>query len=302
MRFTDLFSLSAATLGILANILIFPHLLAASEVDIPFQHAYRSRFTEVTGIHPPYAAYWFFAAALFQLHALLAPRKEEGSLFHGVRMLLLVGCIAAGLLIGSRMPVIAFSLAAILLGALLLPRKRAILLGILVPCIVALAAWLSPSLRERTMELVGIGTDHRTGEQTSISIRTPIIHCSFTLLEEHWLVGTGQADVQPALDLCYAEVGHGPMMKQGYGPHCQPLQWWLAFGLPGLAAFVLLFGWSMREALRNKDHMHLSFLVFMLLCGFTEDLLTRQWGVVFFAFFNTLFMALARTTAPAHDR
>lgn len=302
LRFTDVFSWAAGILAVLSNILIYPHLLAAWEVDMPFQHAYRSGFAEVTGIHPPYAAYWFFAAALFQLNGLLTPMQGEGSLLRLVRVVLLGGCMAAGLLIGSRMPVIAFGIAAVVLGALHLPRKRAFQLSVAVLGIIIVAAWLSPSLRERTQELAGIGTNHRDTEQTSISIRTPITHCAFSLLEEHWMLGTGQLELQPALDRCYMELGQEAMMKQGYGPHCQPLQWWLAFGIAGLAAFLLLFGWSMREARRHKDHMHLAFLVFLLLCCLTEDLLTRQWGVVLFAFFNTLFIAAQREAAPTNDR
>lgn len=298
LRFADVFSLAAMVLAVLANILIYPHLLAAMEVDMPFQHAYRAGFAEATGIHPPYAAYWFFVAALFQLHGVLAPMRDEESLIRFVRMALLVGCMAAGLLIGSRMPVIAFGIAAMVLGALHLQRKRAVQLTLVVLSIIATATWLSPILRERTTELTGIGTDHRDTEQTSISIRTPITHCTFGLLEEHWVLGTGQPEVQPALDQCYAELGHEAMMRQGYGPHCQPLQWWLALGIAGLAAFLLLFGWGMREARRHKDHAHLAFLVFMLLCCLTEDLLTRQWGIVFFAFFNTLFIAAQREAVP----
>lgn len=301
-RFIDVFSLAAAILAAYANILIYPHLLAAWEVDTSFQHAYRSGFAQITGVHPPYAAYWFFAAALFQLHGLLAPVKDEGSLFHFVRIVLLVGCLAAGLLIGSRMPVIAFAIAALVLVVFSFQRKRAVQLGIAIVGFTALAALLSPGLRERTKELAGIGTDHRDREQTSISIRTPITHCSFALLDEYWVLGMGQSELQPALDRCYVELGHNAMTGQGYGPHDQPLQWWLAFGLAGLGVFILLFGWSMREARRNKDHAHLAFLVFMILCCLTEDLLTRQWGVVFFAFFNTLFIAAQREAGPTNER
>jgi O-antigen ligase len=282
-------------------LLIYPHLLAAGVVGIPFQHAYRSGFAEVTGVHPPYAAYWFFAVALFQLHGLLTPLQGEGSWIRVVRMFALAVCLLAGLLIGSRMPVIAFAIAALVLVARALQWKHAVQWGIIIMGFTAMAAWLSPALRERTEELTGSGVEHLDTEQTSISIRTPIMHCSFSLLEEHWILGTGQAELQPALDRCYEQLDHNAMTGQGYGPHDQPLQWWLALGLAGLCAFVLLFGWSMREAWLHKHHLHLALLVFIILCCLTEDLLTRQWGVVFFAFFNTLFITQQREVGPAND-
>lgn len=302
IRLVDVFSFAATVLAIHANILIIPHLLAAPEVDLPFQHAYRSGFAEITGIHPPYAAYWFFGGALFQLYGLSAPAKDEGSVMRIVRMATLFGCAAAGLLIGSRMPVIAFGIAALVMVAFSVPRMRALQWGIGLVLLLALAALLSPGLRERTKELAGIGSDLGNGQQTSISIRTPITLCSVSLLEEHWILGIGQPKVQPALDRCYLETGHSSMAQGSYGPHCQPMEWWLAFGIAGLAAFVLLFGWSMREARHHKDHVHLAFVVFMLLCCLTEDVLTRQWGVVFFAFFNSLFIAAQRTRGlePSH--
>jgi hypothetical protein len=302
VRFMDVFSLAAAVLAVLANTLLIPHLVAAAEIDASFQHAYRSGFAEVTGVHPPYAAYWFFAGALFQLHGLLAPVRDEGSLIRCARVIILVGCAMAGLLIGSRMPVIAFVIAAVVLVSLRLSRRHALRVGVAIVLTTALAALLSPALRERTKELTGIGTDRRDAEQTSISVRTPVVHCSFSVLKDHWLSGAGQPEVQPALDRCYATRGHDAMIQQGYGPHCQPLQWWLAFGIAGPAAFVVLFGWSMREAWGRKDHIHLAFLVFLFLCCLTEDLLTRQWGVVFFAFFNTVFVATQRAAQPTNSR
>ena len=52
-------------------------------------------------------------------------------------------------------------------------------------------------------------------------------------------------------------------------------------------------------ARQRGDALHMAFLLFMLLCCLTEDLLTRQWGVVFFAFFNTLFVAGGRMNDKA---
>jgi len=289
-RSMDVFSIASLLLAVVVNCNIL--LLTTDRAD-SFAVVYRARFGEFSGVHPPYAAYWFFAAALFQVHRALAVRRSmEEHRFIALRVVIIAGCTTAGALIGSRMPVAAFMAAMVVLLFAHLRRSMAIgstvLMGV---CFVATLVLL-PGLRERVQELgAGSMIMPRANELTSVNIRTPITQCTFQLLEENWLLGVGQQHTQFALDACYESLDLPLMIDQGYGPHDQPLHWWLAFGVAGFAAFALLFGWSFRHAWQRSDMIHLAFLLFLLLCCFTEDLLTRQWGVVLFAFFNTLFIA-----------
>ncbi|HRH71165.1 MAG TPA: glycosyltransferase [Flavobacteriales bacterium] len=299
-RLCGVFTVSAALLALFANVSAIPFLLAAGEVGTSFSSTFRLAFSENTGVHPPYAACWFLGAALFQVHWILASRALLLPRIIGVlgRVALVVFLVASALLLGSRMPVIAFAAGATLLLFMHLRSKQALgwMVGLL--SVIGLGAIAMPGIHERMLEVFAPAAAG-SGPLNSIDIRRPIAQCSLELLEQNWIAGLGGTALQPALDACYSALGHPFMANGSYGPHCQPLQFWLAYGIPGLAAFVLLFGWSSRIARQRGDALHMAFLLFMLLCCLTEDLLTRQWGVVFFAFFNTLFVAAGRTNDKA---
>ncbi|MEZ4739628.1 MAG: O-antigen ligase family protein [Flavobacteriales bacterium] len=294
-----IFTLCGTVLALVVNALMLPYLKQAWEVDASFSSTYRFAFSDISGVHPPYAAYWFLVGALFQVDVLFSAftkwRPIRSILW---RIAVLIVMVVTALFIGSRMPLFAFGAGVVLLLFMRLPRVVAMRSSILVLGLLAAAVLLSPGIRERMGELLPF-EDGATSNATmnSVEIRRPITDCSLALLEEHWIMGIGGAEVQGALDTCYASLGLGHMEANGYGPHDQALHWWLSYGILGLTAFALLFGWSMRRAWQRKDALHLSFLLFMLLCTFTEDLLTRQWGVVLFACFNTLFVAGGNGTA-----
>jgi len=295
--FTTVFTLSGTVLAVVVNALMLPYLSEAWEIDAPFSSTYRYELADISGVHPPYAAYWFLVGALFQLDVLLGAfnkwRPLRSLLWRTASVIILV---VTALFIGSRMPLFAFGAGVVVLLFMRLPRAVAVRLSVLAMFLLGAAVLLSPGIRERMVEVLPFGnTTAQHIAMNSIEIRGPITDCSLALLEENWIVGVGAAEVQRSLDVCYGSLGLDHMVASGYGPHDQALHWWLSYGILGLAAFALLFGWCIRRAWQRKDALHLSFLLFMLLCSFTEDLLTRQWGVVLFACFNTFFVAGSTT-------
>ena len=298
-RMMDLFSWSALALAIWANghILISAQAWPAmSEASVPFSQYYRSTFAIATVVHAPFAAYWFFTASLFQIHRSL----QHEHIFRW-RMVFASALVVAGVLIGSRLPIIAFAIA---FASLLLfhfnTRKAlgwifggAVALGVMVLAL--------PGSRDRAIEAYST-LSSKTGVHSinSVSVRSPILQCSLQLLEDHWIIGMGQTAVQPALDACYTDQQRSFLADGSYSTHDQALHWWLSFGILGLAAFVLLFGYSLRAAFHRRDAIHFTFVLFILLCCLTENVLARQWGVVLFACFNSLFLA-AKHVAPRTD-
>lgn len=285
-RMIDVFTVAAIALAVFVNLAIFVNE-SDLEPSTTFSADYRDAFFGITGVHPPFAAYWFFSAALFQVQ--LALQNERNAKWRMVFASLLV---ISGAMIGSRMPIIAFGVA---LATLLLFRfdKRKALLWIS-STVVALGVlvMILPGSRTRVIEAYNtLSSEIGTAGINSVSVRSPILQCSLQLLEEHWIIGMGQSAVQPALDACY-QANKLPILADGsYSTHNQPLHWWISFGILGLVAFILLFGYSLRIAMNRRDAIHVAFVVFILLCCFTENVLGRQWGVVVFACFNSLFMA-----------
>ena len=294
----DLFGLAAVLLAVYANIGVALSEVPPEVKAMPgYAYNYRAMFSVMTSLHPPYAAYFFLTGSLFQLTRVLDGAKARAWRIAAVLLL-----FVSALLLASRMPLVAFAVAAILVFLLRLSRSTAIIAAVALICgSIALAA-VVPSARQRMAEIL-LGTTSPTvqSEVTSTNIRMPIAHCSAETIRDHWLVGTGEANAQATLDDCYRQFDIPLLLDGSYGTHNQLLHWWLCFGIAGPALFIVYFGALLRHAWQERNSAHLAFLVFLVLCMTTENLLARQWGVVLFACFNALFIAGSATdkaTAP----
>lgn len=282
-RAADVFALAALALALLANLHIAAMPPAAG---VPFEHAYRAAFAVVTGIHPPYAAYFFLTGALLMVERAL--RTSAHRLLRGGAALLLV---LASVLVASRTPLAAFVLAAIVLLLWRLPQALALRSAIILMVLTVALALVMPTSRQRitevfTTELAMPGA----ATVNSVNERYAVAYCSLENLKRHWVVGLGQPEVQPALDACYARLDDTRYADGSHDTHCQPLHWWLSFGLIGLLLYPVLLLLPLRAALRHGAAQAAVVLVFFGVCGLTENVLARQWGVVTFAFLVPLFL------------
>ena len=71
--------------------------------------------------------------------------------------------------------------------------------------------------------------------------------------------------------------------------HNQYIQTFAELGIFGLVLVVILMGTNLKNALKAKDFVHISFAVLMISLFLTESFLARQRGVVFFSVFYCLF-------------
>jgi len=126
-------------------------------------------------------------------------------------------------------------------------------------------------------------------EKNSVSIRQDIYACAVPLLQEHYLVGLGPGNVFPKLMECYGDLPDGTAMAQRLNTHNQWLDSILQAGVFGLLAllltvlipFVLFF---------RKEKLYAAFLVLVSLSFFTENILHRQMGLVWFVMVQCLFL------------
>jgi hypothetical protein len=125
--FTTVFTLSGTVLAVVVNALMLPYLSEAWEIDAPFSSTYRYELADISGVHPPYAAYWFLVGALFQLDVLLGAfnkwRPLRSLLWRTASVIILV---VTALFIGSRMPLFAFGAGVVVLLFMRLPRAVAV--------------------------------------------------------------------------------------------------------------------------------------------------------------------------------
>lgn len=108
--------------------------------------------------------------------------------------------------------------------------------------------------------------------------------------DKRLLFGYGIGDVQHQTDYYYMLYGLAPNWFEGYNLHNQYLQYLVTYGLIVLFFFCLYIAYSIYLAFKNKDKLHLLFLILISFAFLFECLLSRNKGIVIFIFFNTLFL------------
>ncbi len=122
--------------------------------------------------------------------------------------------------------------------------------------------------------------------------RANIRSCVKSILGQssYWLTGLGTGDANQALLHCYESKGMDFEARHHLNAHHIFFQETLRHGLFGLLLLMSLLGFPLWWAFKQEKYLYLAFLLLIILVGLTESLLSRQAGVVFYAFFNTLFL------------
>ena len=123
----------------------------------------------------------------------------------------------------------------------------------------------------------------------STNLRTAIYNCSFSLVQKSGLIGFAPADIQQELNECYKKFNTPAFKKTNYNTHNQYLDYLLSFGIIGLLLILFVFFYYLKIAIVNKDNLHLNFLILLYIVLFTENILSRNTGIVLFVTFNSLF-------------
>lgn len=114
-----------------------------------------------------------------------------------------------------------------------------------------------------------------------------------------FLIGRGTGDAQKYLDAFYEKkIVHNPEAVKhqakwkfkGVHYHNQFIQTNVETGIFGLVALLLIFLGSLKQGLKKKSREHVLFVVICALFFVADSVLMRHKGVVFFAFFNILFI------------
>lgn len=104
------------------------------------------------------------------------------------------------------------------------------------------------------------------------------------------ITGYGVGDLQDYLDYYYLWYGLAPNWYEEYNIHSQYLHILLSTGSLVLLVFLVYLGFSYIKAISNHNYLHLYFLLLVSFVFVIEVMLVRNKGIVFFFFFNTLFL------------
>lgn len=290
IQLTDLFLLFT-TLMCLVTLVHF----AVSGMFSKFQEAssfnsfYRDEAMRIWRKHPTYLSVYIGFAVFIAVNRINCLEKSR---WYWIAVFSLPILIFTVLLFSSRGPLLGmfFVLAlSFFLYIRSIKVRIALLLGMLLFC--AGAVKYIPAVGSRFSEMVHTGFKPPSGlEFNSTNLRAGILHCSVKVIGEHPFKGVGVGDVQHELQGCYTSFQTNAYTLVTYNSHNQYLQFALAGGVFATVVFIGLMGIMLKRAWSENDKLFLCFTLFLGICFFSENLLSRQAGVMFFYFFSSAFL------------
>lgn len=120
--------------------------------------------------------------------------------------------------------------------------------------------------------------------------------------DQKLLFGYGQGDVRDYLNYYYYSYNLGPNWYENRNVHNQYLHILIVYGLFVLIFFLGYIIYSFRKAIKYKNKLHLFFLVLTCFVFIFEVVLVRNKGIIFFYFFNSLFLFNYKTIESSNIR
>lgn len=212
-------------------------------------------------------------------------------------------------LLSVRMQYITFVavhfLVVVVLGAGL-KRSGRLVLGVALPLLLAAGVLLAPGSRSRITDAVNEMISFREMvNQKQTNHRKYLWAAGWEVVKAQPLLGTGtgaedtalQREVQPIDARFWDGKTHYFLRDKNYNYHNAFLQHWAGHGVVGLLLLIAMLG---RGFWRGRQQPVA--LIFALVCSlsfFSESMLQRQAGLLFFSFFYAVFFVLREDEAPA---
>jgi O-antigen ligase len=245
----------------------------------------RTFFENAVRYHPTYASVLLGATMLKLLQNLLE-RKHNPWLI-GVLMVF-AGILLA--LLASRTPIAATLGCMVLLVAF---YTKSILKAGVMLAVIAASAFVFfqtvPSFSARFKEVSVENTKlPEKNSEDSFNLRTGIFHCSMGIIKQHWIWGIGPGQVKSVLNDCYNDIAPDVYKNKNFNTHNQFMDYWAGLGIIGPIMLLLLFLFSMLTLWKRGDWTGFCILLLFLGAMQTENLLTRQNGIVAFCYLLAL--------------
>ena len=173
-------------------------------------------------------------------------------------------------------------------------RHKAYLKGavaiVLIGAISSAFYFSSSSINARVNELISSNSNETNTSSTNI--RKEIWNSAASLYLEAPIIGHGTGDVIDELARLSKEKNLGFINKKKVNAYNQYLQTAVALGSIGLITLIAMLILPLYFSWKNKYWVYVFFILLTMTNFLTEAMLETQSGVIFYAFFNTLFFAV----------
>lgn len=285
-RFTLMWCFIYATLVLnVGAFIIFRQQYSFGDVIHHFINIIR---TDIYGwnIHPIYLSMHIGISFIFSLFLF-----QKGLEIKRLVALILVNLILIGflLIMIKKGPMIALILVSAYLALMFKNKKIYLVFGIVTIGLINIIFFV-PKVNERFSELLQV-QNADLSMTNSTNIRYSIYQCVTAVIPDAGLLGYGLGDGKDELMNCYDKEA-AFLAEQEYNSHNQFLGIILNVGYLGLAAFSLFLLFHLVRAIYRKNYLFIAVLLFYCIVMLSENILERENGVIFFAFFMNLFLML----------
>jgi glycosyltransferase involved in cell wall biosynthesis/O-antigen ligase len=251
----------------------------------------RTKMEQLSGLHPTYYAMMAAMAlwmAILRWKTPTQPRRFQWAFAATIALL------GLGLLLASSKIILLATALGLLFVVPQQPSPRVFVrtLGWIASIGLVVLLVVKP-IRERAWTLAQAVQNEQVNENNPDSMRKGIWSCSWWLIQMHPTWGVGLGDFQAELNQCYTDQGYLLARERQFNTHNQYLQVWLAAGFLPFVAFLAMVLVQMALAWTNRNWLHVAFAAMMALVFLTENILERQDGVFFFAFFTAALAQLS---------
>lgn len=131
--------------------------------------------------------------------------------------------------------------------------------------------------------------EHQAKEKESTAARMTLWKVAIEAIKEGSIWGTGTGDVEKTFNDRLLNKGFVEEGDTAYNSHSQYLQSTMKLGLLGFVALLAMLLYPMWHAYKKKNVLYFGLILLMAFNLLVEGMFERQAGVMFFAFFNSLF-------------
>ncbi|WP_196895324.1 O-antigen ligase family protein [Aureivirga marina] len=272
---------------------LFRSISEAQFYNLPFRNLIFK--LDYMKFHPSYLSLWFLFAVIIALHFLYKNFKSL-KFYHILLLLISVGVLTfVSVASSAKISIIAFLLAMLYFLFSLLKSWKIKFVSIVVFIGLAITGiYKIPFLKSRFIdEIKATKFEPPVGDfHNSVNIRFGIMNCATAVFSNNWLFGVGIGDAQKELNNCYTKFDTNVYTDSTYNTHNNYFHYAVITGIFGLLLFIIALIFQYRLAFSNHNVLFACFLIMVSVSFFVENVLVRNHGVVFYAFFSTLFIKL----------
>ena len=186
-------------------------------------------------------------------------------------------------------------------------RYKKIIQGLLlilsISTVIGVSLSYAPQSLNRIVQLKDTTKNFEGEPSSSTNIRIAVWKESYSLIKEKPILGYGTGDVMNVLTEKYKEKEYHELAKKHLNSHNQFIQILLGSGIVGLIYFLILLFYPFTKQLSPAQLLlYIIFLTLIIVNFMTESMLETQSGVIFFAFFITLFYSIVLPKEKSIDK